>query len=273
MTTEDRELPTGPMGYQIRRENKPLLTARGMEPARMLKLAAANKPDFNVNVHPTTLFDPLNQAPQGACQGHSLALVFTICYYLATARIEAFSRAAAYYLSQRHDNIRGDQGSTLSGGQWVATQHGLCLERDWPYPSRYNPAEPPGVKYPFKLVASQPTKDPEQIMQALDLGLPVQDGIIWDSSVSRTLSTNYVGAGGGGHSTTLWTKSGENYRRINSWGMWDRDGCNENTPRSLEQQVRHRWSTHVIYAPEGMIFPELQPVQQLAAKPELEPVA
>jgi hypothetical protein len=263
MTTEDRELPTGPTGYAIEQEKRELLMAGGMEPRKMLKLASDNKPDFNVDVNPMTLFDPLNQGGQGACQGHSLALIFTICYYLATGRIEFFSRGGAYYLSQRRDGISGDRGSTLSGGQWVATEHGLCLESDWPYPSRYNPAEPPGLRFPFKLVASQPTQDWELIQEALDLGLPVQDGIIWDSSVSRTLVTDYKGQGGGGHSTTLWTKSGENYRRINSWGMWDADGCNENTPRAMKQQVEHRWSSHVIYAPEGMIYPETKPVEVL----------
>lgn len=260
MTTVDRELPIGPMGYAIDRESKGLLMAGGMDPVRMLKLAAESKPDFNVQANPMDLFSPLNQGGQGACQGHSLALIFTICYFLATGRIELFSRAAAYYLSQRKDGINGDRGSTLSGGQWVATQHGLCLETDWPYPERYNPAEPSGVKYPFKLVASQPTRDYELISEALDMGLPVQDGIIWDNSVSRTISSDYVGQGGGGHSTTLWCKVGENYRRINSWGMWDGDGCNENTPKSLKKQVEHNFSSHVIYAPEGMIYPEAKPV-------------
>lgn len=257
---EDRILPSGPMGYAIEQEDRPLLMEKGMEPARMLKLVEDNVPKFNVDVDPMTLFSPLNQGNQGACQGHSLALVFTICYYLMTGRIEMFSRAAAYYLSQRKDRIQGDRGSTLSGGQWVATEHGLCLETDWPYPDRYNPAEPQGVKYPFKLVSSKPTRDIDVVNQAISLGLPVQDGIIWDDSVSRTISTDYVGRGGGGHSTTLWTKRGENTRRINSWGMWDGDGCNENTPKSLKKQVEHNFSTHVIYAPEGMLYPELAPV-------------
>ena len=256
---EDRPLPTGSLGYAIDKEKKPLLMANGVDPRKMLSLARANEPQFNVDVNPMTLFDPLNQRNQGACQGHALALCFTICYFLQTGRIEAFSRAAGYYLSQRKDGIRGDRGSTLSAGQWVATHHGMCLESDWPYPSNYNPREPSGIDYRFKLVASQATSDWELIQEALDMGLPVQDGIIWDSSVSRTISTNYVGRGGGGHSTTLWTKAGENYRRINSWGMWDGDGCNENTPRSLQQQVEHRYSSHVIYAPEGMIYPELEP--------------
>jgi hypothetical protein len=257
---EDKQLPTHSLGYAIEKESQELLMKNGLDPQVMLRRAEANKPDFNSSANPMTLFDPLDQGQQGSCQGHSLALIFRICYFLSTGVVLNFSRAAAYYISQRFDNIKSDQGSTLSAGQKVATQHGLCLEDDWPYPSRYDPREPAGISYPFRLVAAQPTRDPEIIMQALDLGLPVQDGIIWDSSVSRSISTSFTGSGGGGHSTTLWTKIGDNYRRINSWGMWDGDGCNENTPRSLQQQIEHRWSTHIIYAPEGMIYPERQPV-------------
>lgn len=256
----DRELPTGQLGYAIDLERRSEMESEGTDPKLMLA-RASQVPQFNVDVHPTTLFEPLNQGNQGSCQGHALAMIFTICYYLQTGTIEQFSRGGAYYLSQKKDGIRGDRGSTLSGGMWVATQHGICLEKDWPYPSRYNPAQPSGLTFPFKLVASKPTRDVDLIREALDIGLPVQDGIIWDGSVSRTLSTDYRGAGGGGHSTVLWTKSGDNYRRINSWGMWDGDGCNENTPRSLQQQIEHRYSSHVIYAPEGMIYPELAPVQ------------
>jgi hypothetical protein len=187
--------------------------------------------------------------------------MFRICYFLQTGRVLNFSRMAAYILSQRKDGINGDRGSTLSGGMYVATQHGLCEEHEWPYPSSYSSKEPSGIDYRFKLVASTPTSDPEEIFRALDLGLPCQDGVIWNSEISRTLVTKYTGGGaGGGHSTTLWTKSGENYRRINSWGMWDGDGCNENTPSALKSQILHRYSSHVIYAPVGMIYPDLDPV-------------
>lgn len=258
-TTEGRLLPTGTLGYAIEQENKPLLAERGLDPAKMLRLAEANAPKFNVDVDPMTLFSPYNQGRLGSCQGNSLAMMFVICYYLMTGRVEKFSAAAGYYLSQRYDGISGDRGSTLSGGQKVATEHGMCLDSEWAYHDTYDPREPSGVKYRFKLVSSKPTRDIEQINQAIDLGLPVQDGIIWDDSVSRTISTDYVGRGGGGHSTTLWTKRGENTRRINSWGLWDGDGCNENTPKSLKKQVEHSFSTHIIYAPEGMIYPELAP--------------
>ena len=258
-----KELPTYNMGYAIEEENRPLLEEQGIDPQFLLARAAENFPPFNVQNNPREIIPQINQGQQGSCQGHSLMRMFIICYYLMTGRILSFSRAAAYYLSQRKDGIKGDRGSTLSGGQWVATQHGLCLESEWKYPSEYDPREPnPKPNYDFKLVSAKPTNDPRLIREALDMGLPVQDGIKWTSEVSQSIVTNYSGrGGGGGHSTTLWLKNGENYIRDNSWGNWDGDGCNENTPRALDQQVEFGGNTHIIYAPEGMIYPELAPAK------------
>lgn len=256
------DLPIHRLGYAIEQENHASLQANGMEPALMLK-AAEKFPAFNVNTNPMTIVTLLDQKNLGSCQGHALVRMLQICYFLMTGRILNFSRAAAYFLSQQYDGIRGDNGSTLSAGQKVATIHGMCLEEEWEYPSYYNPSEPtPKPHYVFKLVASKPTKDPAVIRAALDLGLPVQDGIKWNSEVSRTLCDGYTGSGpGGGHSTTLWCKKNGNYIRINSWGLWDGDGCNENTPEALDQQVRYPNNSHVIYAPEGMIYPHIEPIQ------------
>lgn len=260
--SENRILPTHELGYAIELERKDELEERGLDVELMLRAAEDNVPKFNNNVDPNTLFNILNQGNQGSCQGHSLAMIFTICYYLATGRIKYFSRAAAYYLSQRKDGIRGDRGSTLSGGRWVATEHGLCAEEDWPYPSRYNPREPAGLEYPFKLVASKPIRDIDHAVAWLEMGLPIQDGIIWDNSVSREVSDYYVGRGGGGHSTVLWSiDDAGNYVRINSWGeQWRGDGCSSNTRDSLKAQLLHRYSSHIAYGWEGMIYPDLNPV-------------
>lgn len=258
------ELSTHRLGYAIGQENHDLLQEQGMEPKLMLAKASANIPTFNSDVHPGSILDILNQLTQGACQGHSLALIFTICFFLLTGRIKYFSRAAAYYLSQQKDGIHGDNGSTLSAGQWVATVHGLCLEEEWKYPNSYNPREPsPKPNYAFKLVASKPTKDPGLVREAYNMGLPIQDGLPWNNELAQTLVTNYTGRFAmGGHSTTIWTRSGDKPRRLNSWGVdWNEDGCNENTPEAMDQQVRHPSSSHIIYAPAGMIYPELPPVE------------
>lgn len=256
-------------GYPIERENREALDANGMDPREMVaKVKANGPPTMNVDTDPFLLLDTLNQANQGACQGHSLALIFTICYYLFTGRILYFSRAAAYYLSQKFDGLLGrDVGSTLSGGQKVATEHGLCTEEDWPYPRNYNPRQPGGIKFPFKLVSSKSTNDYDLIVEALNMGLPVQTGLAWGPECEQTVVTRYTGRGaGGGHSTTLWLKKGNNFRQLNSWGeSWNQDGQNEITPEAMRQMVEYSSrvfgkNVFVIYAPEGMIFPELEPV-------------
>jgi hypothetical protein len=198
------------------------------------------------------------------CQGHALAQVFSICYFLATGRKQAFSRAAAYYLSQQKDGIRGDMGSTLSGGQYVATQHGLCLESDWPYPGRYNPAMPPTAqgKFLFRLATTKPFKDVNSVVEWLDQGLPVQIGVTWNSSCDREVVDSYSGRGGGGHSTVFWQRrAGGNVVMINSWSSrWAGDGCNEWTTKSIEAALAAKWTVMIGYAPAGMSFPNPNPL-------------
>jgi len=116
-------LPIGRLGYAFQKEDRATLETNGAEPSEALRLFQASFPTFDVTADPLGAVDILDQKNQGACQGHALAMVFSICFFLATGRREAFSRAAGYYLSQRKDGIRGDSGSTLSGGQWVATPH------------------------------------------------------------------------------------------------------------------------------------------------------
>jgi hypothetical protein len=169
-----------------------------------------------------------------------------------------FSRAAGYYLSQRKDNIRGDSGSTLSGGQYVATEHGICLESDWPYPSRYDPSEPKFAKYFYKLKVTRPMRTVAEVVDWIDSGLPVQIGLSWNDSCSREIVNNWRGGGGGGHSTCYWLRSAAgNVKNINSWGpTWNGDGIHEWTESSIDAALRHPWTVMIGYAPEQMSFPD-----------------
>jgi hypothetical protein len=185
--------------------------------------------------------------------------VFQICYFLATGRKASFSRAAAYYLSQKKDGIRGDQGSTLSAGQWVATQHGLCLESDWPYPSRYNPQQPASAanKFLFKLQTTKPFKDLQSMLDWLEQGLPIQTGLTWNDSCNEEIVDNYSNRSGGGHSTVFWQRRpSQNVVNINSWSAnWSGDGCHEWTLKSIETALAGRWTVFIGYAPAGMQYP------------------
>jgi len=257
MSTEERLLPTGLMGYRHDRERRDILEANGLDPSETMKAYRDSFPVFNTTADPIGAVDVLNQGAQGSCQGHALATVFSICFFLATGRREWFSRAAGYYLSQRKDGIRGDRGSTLSGGRWVATEHGMCLENDWKYPARYNPAEPAGVKYLYKLKATKPMKTVKEVTDWIDAGLPVQTGLSWNDSCSREIVTNWRG-GGGGHSTCFWQRSNAgNVKNINSWGKtWNGDGVHEWTEGSIAAALRHQWTVLIGYAPDGMSFPD-----------------
>jgi len=257
------DLTPGPLGYAFGWEQRDQLEALGEDSGLVLCHFKDAFPKFDTTADPLGLLDILDQGQQGACQGHALATVFSICYFLATGRKEAFSRAAGYYLAQKKDGIRGDMGSTLSGGQWVATQNGMCLEADWPYPSRYNPSMPSSAqnKFLFKLQVTKPFRDIDAMTEWAEQGLPIQCGILWNSSCDREVVDNYRGGTGGGHSTVFWQRRNQNFRMINSWSArWCEDGCNEWTAESIKRCMADRFAVFIGYAPSGMSFPTPKPL-------------
>ena len=264
MSGRKLDFTRGELGYANEWESRERLEQQGQDSELVLRQFRDSFPKFNTTADPLGVVDILDQGQQGACQGHALATVFSICYFLATGRKAAFSRAAAYYLSQKKDGIRGDMGSTLSAGQWVATQHGMCLESDWPYPSRYNAGMPPSAqgKFLFKLSTTKPFKDVKSVVEWLDQGLPVQIGLTWNSSCDKEIVDSYNARGGGGHSTVFWQRrAGGNVVNINSWGQrWAGDGVHEWTTKSIEAALAARWTVMIGYAPAGMSFPVPQPL-------------
>jgi hypothetical protein len=263
MSSENEEilLPTGSLGYAIKKENRADLEKNGIDSKLLLAQYRDAFPVFDTTANPLGAIDILNQGNQGACQGHALALIFSICFFLATGRRQKFSRAAGYYLSQRYDGIRGDNGSTLSGGRKVATEHGMCLESDWPYPSRYNPTEPANVPYLYTLKTTKPMTSVKDVTDWIDAGLPVQQGGPWNDSTAREIVSNWR-SGGGGHSTVFWQRSQRgNIVMPNSWGAdWNDDGMNEWTEASIAAALKDRYTVMIGYAPDGMSFPDQSPL-------------
>ena len=245
------------LGYAIQKEDHDYLNSHGEDPRLLMKRFSDSFPAFNTESKPTDILRIKNQGSVGACQGFSLSTVFEICYFLATGRQETFSAMAGYILSQRYDGLLGrDVGSTLSAGEKVATEHGLCLDKDWRFPGRYDTRIPSGIQYPFKLVHSRPTNDASVVQEAIDLGLPVHVGIPWGREMDAEHVQNFVGSGGGGHAITFWLNS-----LINSWADWNGDGMSSYSYRALEQMCAHQWGVFIIYAPDGMSFPDLDVVE------------
>lgn len=93
-----------------------------------------------------------NQGMQGSCRGHSLAACARLCYRMGAGSIDLdgdgtenesnlqddFSPDYCYYEAQRANNIRRDQGATISGGIPVGLA-GVARELDFPYTVAYDP--------------------------------------------------------------------------------------------------------------------------------------
>lgn len=254
-------LPQGQLGYAIAEERPYSLVVNGGDPNEMLKRFRDSFPSFNPRANPVEIVDIENQGQQGSCQGHSASSVLEVCGFLATGRKFKLSRACCYYLSQRRDGITGDNGSTLSGGNYVLTQHGVCPESDWPYPPNYDPRQPQGIQYPYKLKVSRPFTDVDSMRKWSDAGLPIQTGIFWNDSCNQEVIDDWR-PGGGGHSTMLWTQfSDDMINNVNSWGkQWNGDGVHKWTWRSIERMLRDRFTVFIGYAPDEMSFPDLAPV-------------
>ena len=254
---------TRTLGYAIEQEDRESLDRHGEEPLKLLATFKEELSPQNPDADPLGVVNILNQGSIGSCQGQSLAKMFQVCFFLKTGRVFNFSAMCGYVVAQKYDGLinRGDVGSTLSGGQRVATENGMCLESDWPYPSRYS-NQIVASSFPFRLKSAKPTNNPDMILEALAAGLPVQTGMAWNSELEQERVTNYTGRGArGGHATTLWLRKDNQICHINSWGNWNGDGCSTWTEEALRQIVSYRGNTFVIYAPDGIEYPELPPVE------------
>ena len=148
-----------------------------------------------------------NQGSIGSCQGASLTECGEWAYNVGTGKVIQFSKMYAYLTSQMKDNIRGDRGSTLSGGT-KAAKEGLCTEANAPYTRSY-----PGWGYvtsamrqeaaKYKLKSYTRITQEEQVKSYLGSGIgAVQIGISWNRSMSPDrfgLIKSFSSGGGGGH--------------------------------------------------------------------------
>lgn len=236
-------------------EDENIINETGTDPSEMILAMASTDDPPTYDIHAEPWADLFWQGSQGACQGHALAHMAQIVFAQNTGNRRHFSRAQCYYESQRHDGIRGDRGSTLTGGMKVATEDGIVLEDDWKYPSRYNNARPsnynelPRVKFKH----SKRMKDADEIWSFLLAGGVVQTGLTWNGSCERDYADSYSFNGAGGHSTILYGfESGSDDKwciHHNSWKNWgiDRSGRSCWSKNFIAGVCKERWSVFIGY--------------------------
>lgn len=198
-----------------------------------------------------------NQSSEGSCQGHSITAAGEGCYWVASrGSFMQYSPDVAYYLTQQKDGIRGDQGSTISGGIWVATNIGFCPEAMMPYSPKYNPNDLPlNVKElcaPFKVASHKSLRSYEDVYNWISRGLGfVSYGITWNVSVSPDGFMQWKNGGGGGHANAIMgyskEKSDDGLPKFlwgkNSWGDWGPlQGWYKISRQTFEQFVRHQFT-------------------------------
>jgi hypothetical protein len=209
-------------------------------------------------VVPTSWAVVESQGSQGACQGHALSTGVEDLVVRSGGAQMQLSRAAAYYMTQRIDNIRGDRGSTIEGGVRLAMTDGLPLEEVWRYPSSYNPSIPAGYESApkWKIEGHTSCRNYDDVIRHIGLRGPVHIGIMWggghDQQVARDGIISRYAPGGGGHSVELvgyqWAnyqgqRAGKRYVLLqNSWGEWGVNGFCLVTPDAIDQMIQGQWS-------------------------------
>jgi len=246
-------------GYRLGCERYDVLQ-RGFN-AKALLASVSVMPSINIQADPLENVSTIEDQGQiGSCVGNSGSTVTEICYFLATGRKIQLSRAAAYYLSQKADGIRGDNGATMSGFREAITGQGLPEEIYWPYVPRYNPTQPSSAegKFLYKLRSTSPITTIADFDAWIEKGLPIHAGLPWNDSADQDVVDSYNPdmRNSGGHAIAFWLKNGNNFRMLNSWGKQWRGGQNVWTRRAIEIALRHRYATFIGFAPDDAEYPQ-----------------
>ena len=200
-----------------------------------------------------------NQYRQGSCQGQALTECLEFCFGTEVGKVVQSSRQFAYLVSQKHNRISGDRGSTLSGGTYCVEDIGICDEEIGPYQSSY-----PGHGWlksemyedakKYKLGSHTTRRSADEVRAYLGSGMGfVRIGIRWGRSCtpdSKGCIKSYSSSGGGGHSVTLagylpdesvGVSSSRGWWGLmkNSWGTkWGDDGYAYVDPKCIDTMCR-----------------------------------
>jgi len=200
-----------------------------------------------------------NQMSQGACQGHAISTALEICSCIAIGKKSLeLSRAMGYYETQRLDGIKGDRGSTISGGVKLAMNTGICREDLWKYPGKkYDNRRPSHYKEQclpsaarFKAGKQIRIESWDGLTTFLEAGLgAISLGIRWNSSVNREHVTDFKGGRGGGHALcgAQMSKKRPGEADINnSWDeRWGDKGWATWNQKSVEKMFRDKFTVFI----------------------------
>jgi hypothetical protein len=270
-------------GYRIDLEDKDGLLATETPASRLLRVG-----DTPERVDPRK--SPLaadgwlpveNQGAIGSCAGNALSECLEYCYGLMAGKALAISRYHAYVAAQLKDSIRGDKGSTLSGGTKAALD-GICRESIGPYPSRYISPESyitPEIKADapnFRMRSHTSIKSADHGREFIGSGVGIiQIGISWGNEMTPDRNgciRLFTGSGGGGHSVALAgyipdSDAGQRssvgwwFLLKNSWGTsWSPSlrGYAYLDPAAFNQMLRHRFT--VAYGRSDLETPSVRDI-------------
>lgn len=251
-----------PGGWAQEQEDRVYLATASAAPTY-----AGKEPEWQAvtNLDPRSWTVMENQKSQGSCQGHSLSTAQESSIVRDGQPFLQLSRGGAYYETQRIDGIRGDRGSTISGGIKLATEIGLVSEADWPYPPRYNPTRPADYdELPkYKAGGFHKLTTYEDVWRHLVLFGAVSMGITWTRAIDQQVANNaglvrsYGGVGGGGHALAIIGLLDRDFQgdplpeydgrpwllSANSWSTnWGVGGYWLISPDATNQMLSARWS-------------------------------
>jgi hypothetical protein len=228
------------LGYRIELNNSAELRAT-QAPKPMLGAVDYDKLPTSLGVAEWMKIE--DQGQIGSCQGNAQTSCLELAAYHDTkGKVFQFNRMFAYLATQKVDGIRGDNGSTMSGGAKSAATNGMCPESLWAYPGSYPrggwqaiPQKCWDEAKKTTLVSHRVMESYEEVVQWLANGVGgVAIGISWNNSMSPD-SNGCIRSyrnGGGGHVLALldWNKQfkdpqGRPYLDMfNSWGQWGYKG-------------------------------------------------
>jgi hypothetical protein len=255
-------------GYQINNESDAEIDS--------LPSGLVSTQDIPSAVDPTTFHKIENQGSQGSCQGQAISSMMECCFFLETGQTDLeISRNFAYRASQQEDNIRGDLGSTLSGGI-AACKKGLCREMYFPYTDTYSKRIPKAAfdnRAEFQIEIGKQVigddKNAEFIRNWIGSGLGAAViGVSWNKFCENQIITDYRSIGrSGGHAVVILGYTPKTLIWANSWGRnVFKDGYQEITDSAFNKMMQPSGNRLVVYSDiknlEPRIYPDLSSIRK-----------